>query len=410
MFTDFLYHLRGYGLKVSMMEWLALMRALTEGFSRSNLTVFYHLSRALLVKKEADFDTFDRAFATFFSDVADTFDVTEEILEWLQNPELPRELTDEERASIEALGFEELLATFKKRLEDQDERHDKGNKWIGTGGTSPFGHGGENPEGIRMGGGGGGRTAVQIAQSRRFRNLRNDRILDTRQIGVALRRLKRLEKDMGPEELDLDRTIDECARNGGDIELVFGPPKKNKIKLMLLVDVGGSMDPHTMLCERLFSAAHRASHFKKFTSRFFHNCVYEKIYTDISRWKGEATRDALKKVDETWSVILVGDAWMSPYELTYSGGAVDYYQDNPDTGLDWLKRIRKRCPKSVWLNPEPKRIWNAPTIRMIRQVFPMFPLTVDGLTDAIDVLRGAKPNKPVAEPIAEQTRAWGNLA
>ena len=137
---------------------------------------------------------------------------------------------------------------------------------------------------------------------------------------------------MGPEELDLDRTIDECARNGGDIELVFGPPKKNKIKLMLLVDVGGSMDPHTMLCERLFSAAHRASHFKKFTSRFFHNCVYEKIYTDISRWKGEATRDALKKVDETWSVILVGDAWMSPYELTYSGGAVDYYQDNPTPG------------------------------------------------------------------------------
>jgi len=410
MFSGFLYHLRGYGLKISMMEWLSLMRGLTEGFARSNLTVFYHLGRALLVKKEADFDTFDRAFASYFSDVSATFDVDEELLKWLENPKLPRELTDEERKSLQALGFEDLLETFRKRLEEQDERHDGGNKWIGTGGTSPFGHGGEHPTGIRVGGAGGGRTAVQVAQSRRFRNLRNDRVLDTRQIGVALRRLKKLAKDEGPEVLDLDKTIDESARNGGDIELIFGPPKKNKIKLLLLVDVGGSMDPHTKLCERLFSAAHRASHFKKFESRFFHNCVYEKLYTDISRWRGEATQDLLKKIDEKWSVVLVGDAWMSPYELTYSGGAIDYYHDNVDTGLDWLKRIRRRCPKSVWLNPEPKRIWNAPTIRLIRQVFPMYALTVDGLSEAVDVLRGAKPNKPSTEPLPDEARSWGALA
>jgi uncharacterized protein with von Willebrand factor type A (vWA) domain len=166
------------------------------------------------------------------------------------------------------------------------------------------------------------------------------------------------------------------------------------------------MDPHTQLCERVFSAAHRASHFKKFESRFFHNCIYEKIYTDISRWKGEPTKDMLKRVDDTWTVVLVGDAWMSPYELTYSGGALDYYHENPDTGLEWLKRLRRRCPKSVWLNPEPKRIWNAPTIRLIRQVFPMFPLTIDGLSDAVDVLRGAKPNKAIADPVPDETRSF----
>ncbi len=409
MFSGFLYHLRGYGLKISMMEWLSLMRGLAEGFARSNLTVFYHLGRALLVKKEADFDIFDRAFASYFSDVSSTFDLDEELLQWLENPKLPRELTDEERKSLEALGFEDLLEKFRKRLDEQDERHDGGNKWIGTGGTSPFGHGGEHPTGIRIGGAGGGRSAVQVAQSRRFRNLRNDRVLDTRQIGVALRRLKKLEKDEGPEELDLDKTIDESARNGGDIELVFGPPRKNKIKLLLLMDVGGSMDPHTKLCERLFSAAHRASHFKKFEARFFHNCVYDKLYTDISRWRGEQTKDLMKKMDEKWSVVFVGDAWMSPYELTYSGGAIDYYHDNVETGLDWLKRIRTRCPKSVWLNPEPKRIWNAPTIRLIRQVFPMYPLTVDGLGDAVDVLRGAKPNKASTEPLPDEARSWGTL-
>jgi uncharacterized protein with von Willebrand factor type A (vWA) domain len=407
MFTGFLYHLRSFGLKVSMMEWLALMRALSEGFSRSNLTVFYHLSRALLVKKEAEFDTFDRAFATYFRDVSEVFEVTEEVLAWLENPQLPRDLTDEERKSLKELGFEDLLASFKKRLEEQDGRHDKGNRWVGTAGTSPFGNAGKHPEGIRVGGAGGNRTAVQIAESRRFRNLRNDRILDTRQIGVALRRLRKLEKDEGPEELDLDKTIDHAARNAGEIDLIFAPPKKNRIKLLLLIDVGGSMDPHTQLCERLFSAAHRASHFKKFESRFFHNCIYEKVYTDISRWKGEPTKDMIKRVDDTWTVVLVGDAWMSPYELTYSGGALDYYHENPDTGLEWLKRLRRRCPKSVWLNPEPKRIWNAPTIRLIRQVFPMFPLTVDGLSDAVDVLRGAKPNKAVADPLPDETRSFG---
>jgi hypothetical protein len=396
MFVDFFYHLRGYGLKVTITEWLALMRALAIGYSRADLHVFYNLARCLMVKREADFDNYDRAFASFFMGVENHFDISDELLEWLSNPKLPRELTDEERAKLQALDLDELRERFKELLDEQKERHDGGNRWIGTGGMSPFGHGGEHPTGVRIGGSGGGRSAVQVATDRRFRNLRSDRILDTRQIGLALRRLRKLDKDEGPEELDIDETIDSSARNAGEIDLVFRPPKRNRIKLLLLIDVGGSMDPHTLLCERLFSAAHKANHFKKFEFKFFHNCVYENLYTDISRWKGEPTSRILKRLDHTWSVCLVGDAWMSPYELTHTGGAIDYYHSNQVTGLDWLRKFRDRCPNSIWLNPEPRRIWNAPTIHLIRQVFPMFELTIDGLTEGIDVLRGIRPNRALA--------------
>ena len=396
MFVDFFYHLRGYGLKVTITEWLALIRALAIGYSRADLHVFYNLARCLMVKREADFDNYDRAFASFFMGVENHFDISDELLEWLSKPELPRELTDEERAKLEALDLDELRERFKELLDEQKERHDGGNRWIGTGGTSPFGHGGEHPTGVRIGGSGGGRSAVQVATGRRFRNLRSDRILDTRQIGLALRRLRKLGKDEGPEELDIDETIDSSARNAGEIDLVFRPPKRNRIKLLLLIDVGGSMDPHTLLCERLFSAAHKANHFKKFEFKFFHNCVYENLYTDISRWKGAPTSRILKRLDHTWSVCLVGDAWMSPYELTHTGGAIDYYHSNQVTGLDWLRKFRDRCPNSIWLNPEPRRIWNAPTIHLIRQVYPMFELTIDGLTEGIDVLRGIRPNRALA--------------
>ncbi len=396
MFVDFFYHLRGYGLKVTITEWLSLMRALSIGYSRADLHVFYNLARCLMVKREADFDNYDRAFASFFMGVENHFDISDELLEWLSNPKLPRELTDEERAKLQALDLDELRERFKDLLDEQKERHDGGNRWIGTGGMSPFGHGGEHPTGVRIGGSGGGRSAVQVATDRRFRNLRSDRILDTRQIGLALRRLRKLDKDEGPEELDIDETIDSSARNAGEIDLVFRPPKRNRIKLLLLIDVGGSMDPHTLLCERLFSAAHKANHFKKFEFKFFHNCVYENLYTDISRWKGEPTSRILKRLDHTWSVCLVGDAWMSPYELTHTGGAIDYYHSNQVTGLDWLRKFRDRCPKSIWLNPEPRRIWNAPTIHLIRQVYPMFELTIDGLTEGIDVLRGIRPNRALA--------------
>ncbi len=397
MFTDCLLQLRAYGLKVSLTEWLGLTRALADGHARANLSVFYHLSRALLVKRETSYDLFDRAFADYFRGVDEHFDLNDELMEWLADPVLPRQLTAEELAALESLDLDELRERFTERLREQQERHDGGSRWIGTGGTSHFGHSGTNPAGIRVGGTGGGRSAVQVVRSRRFRNLRSDRVLDTRQIGMALRRLRRLGKDEGPEELDLDATIDRSARNGGEIDLVFGPPRKNRVKLLLLVDVGGSMDPHADLCERLFSAAHAANHFHTFDSRLFHNCVYERLFTDIYHRRGELTSDLLKRIDRRWSVIIVGDAWMSPFELTHRGGAIDLFHENAETGLSWLRRLRERCPSSVWLNPEGRRIWRSPSIRLIREVFPMFELTLDGLDEAVDVLCGRRANQPMGE-------------
>jgi len=399
MFTDFLFHLRARGLKVTLTEWLALIRALSEGHARANLEVFYHLARALLVKRESLYDLYDRAFAEYFRGVDQHFDLSDELLQWLQDPVLPRQLSEEELAAIEALDLDELRRRFAERLQEQQERHDGGSHYVGTGGTSPFGHGGSHPSGIRIGGAGGGRSAVQVAGERRFRNLRSDRVLDTRQIGTALRRLRQLGKDRRFEELDLDATVDKSARDG-DIDLVFGPPRKNRIKLLLLVDVGGSMDPHADLCERLFSATHAANHFRHFESRFFHNCVYEKLYTDIFHYRGEPTAEVLKRIDRTWSVVFVGDAWMSPFELTHAGGAIDFRHHNRTPGLAWLQRFRDRCPDSVWLNPEPRRIWNAPSVRLIREVFPMFELTLDGLQEAVDVLSGRRPNRPTGGPVA----------
>lgn len=396
MFIDFFYHLRRYGHHVTIPEWLSLMQALSLGHGRAHLQTFYHLARCLVVNRESDYDTFDRAFASFFHGVEDDLDLTDELLQWLQDPVLP-EISDEQRAMLEAMNFDELLKRFQDTLAEQKERHDGGNRWIGTGGTSPFGHGGVNPAGIRVGGPGRNRSAVQIAESRRFQNLRSDRLLDTRQIGLALRRLRRLNKDEGPEELDLEQSIQATARNAGDIELVMTPPRRNRIKLLMLMDVGGSMDVHTSLCERLFSAAHAANHFKQFRSLFFHNCPYETLYTNIALWEGLPTADALKQLDQSWSVIFVGDAWMSPYELTHVGGAIDYFHRNEKPGLYWLQQIRQKVPGSIWLNPEPLRHWHAPSIQLVRQVFPMFPLTVDGITEAVDVLRGARPNRPTLE-------------
>lgn len=403
MFVDFFYHLRDFGLKVSSTEWLALVQALCGGHARADLNTFYHLARCLLVKRESDYDTYDRAFASFFAGIETTPDVSDELFEWLDNPILP-DISDEDREKMRAFDLDELASRFRELLEEQKERHDGGNRWIGTGGTSPFGHGGEHPTGVRVGGAGGGRSAVQVAGSRRYRNLRCDRILDTRQIGIALRRLKRLHKDEGPEELDLDGTIDQSARNGGEIELVFGPPRRNRIKLVLLMDVGGSMDPYTHLCERLFSAAHAANHFKKFEYRFFHNCVYERLYTDMQHLKGEPTGEVLKNLDHTWSAVFVGDAWMAPTELTHGGGAIGFEHRNSTAGLEWLQRIRQRVQNSIWLNPEPRGRWDEPTIRLIRRVFPMYELTIDGLTEAVDVLRGTRPNRPSAN----QIRSRGN--
>ncbi|MBI5510341.1 MAG: VWA domain-containing protein [Deltaproteobacteria bacterium] len=394
MFVDFFLYLRETGLKVSLTEYLALVESLSKGLARAHLDVFYHLARALWIKRESDYDHYDRAFATFFRGVEAHVDLSDELLGWLANPVLPRALSPEELAALKRFDFDTLREELLQRLREQRERHDGGSHWVGTGGTSPFGHGGKNPQGIRIGGSAAGRSAVYVAESRRFRNLRHDRILDTRQIGAALKKLRQLGRDRGPEELDVEATIDKCAKNAGELELIFAPPKKNRVKLLLLMDVGGSMDPHVALCERLFSAAHAATHFKAFKHYAFHNCVYGRLYTDMTALEGPPTREVLQGLDSTWSVILVGDAWMSPYELTAVMDGFSLESREPAPGIEWLRRLRARCPTSVWLNPEPIGVWESASTRLIRQIFPMFSLTLDGLGAAVDVLRGSKPNRP----------------
>ena len=390
MFSDFLFFLRAVGLKVSLNEWLSVIEALSAGHARSNLNIFYNLARSLLVKKESHFDLYDRAFAEHFKGVPGHFELDEQLLDWLANPKLPRQLSEDELAALKALDLNELRKSFEERLKEQKERHDGGSHWIGTGGTSPFGHGGTNPAGVRVGGNGGNRSAIQVAEQRRFKNLRSDQVLDTRQMGVALRKLRRLTRHEGPGELDIDATIDTTARAGGEIELVFSPPRSNKTKLLLLMDVGGSMDPHSVLSAQLFSAAHAASHFKAFESYYFHNCIYEHVYTDMERYTGIRTDDLLKKLDATWSVMVVGDAWMSPYELTHSGGSIYFGHHNEDPGIVWLKRLKERCPNTVWLNPEPPRVWDSESIFIVRQIFSMYPFTLDGLSDSISDLKGLR--------------------
>lgn len=395
-FIGFFSFLREVGLPVAITEWLTFVEAVAKGHARSSLSGLYHLGRALMVKREAHLDLYDRAFATYFEGVENAFEFDDKLWDWLENPKLPKLLSDEELRQLQALDLDELKRLLEERMKEQKERHDGGNKWIGTGGTSPFGHGGTHPTGIRIGGQGGGRSAVQVAEERQFQNLRADRVIDTRQIGAALTRLRRLGTGEGPEELDVDESIHKSAREA-EIDLVFRPPRENRVKLLLLMDVGGSMDPHANLCERLFSAAHAASHFKAFRSYYFHNCVYETLYTDMAQYKGEPTEDVLKSVDESWTLVVVGDAWMSPYELSHVGGAITFSHQNAIPGIGWLKRLTERMPKSAWLNPEGRHIWHATSIQMVRRVFPMFELTMDGLTGAVDHLRGAKKVEPLTQ-------------
>ena len=392
MFIDFFYHLRDRGLPLGVTEFITLLDALAEGLARESLTHFYVVARSILVKRPAHFDVYDQAFAEYFRDAE--FDpetraqITDEVLQWLEeNPLPPPDLSEEELAELQEQDLEGLREEFEERLREQDEEHHGGDHWVGTGGTSPFGHSGEHPKGIRVGGEGRNRSAVQVASERRFRNLRKDVTLDVRDIGQALRRLRRLTRDGREEELDVEGTIDQTARNGGDIELVFQPPRQNTVKLLLLMDVGGSMTPYTRLTSRLFSAAHQASHFKAFESYYFHNCPYETLYDDMARREGTPTEDVFRNLDHTWRAIVVGDAAMAPEELMHQGGAINYYHDNDTSGIDYLRQLLEAVGEAVWLNPRPERWWHNWTIRKIRQLYDMYPLTMEGLEDAVEELR-----------------------
>jgi uncharacterized protein len=385
MFTDFYYLLRKKKVPVSITEWMTLMEALSQGLAY-NLDDFYYLARATLVKSETYFDQYDVAFQEYFKGIEGPADISEKILEWLKDPINRSNLTEEERALFDKMDLDELLREFEKRLAEQTEQHDGGNYWIGRGGTSPFGHSGSHPAGIRIGGQSRGRGAIQIAQERRFRNYRSDLTLDVRQVKIALRRVRQLSRIGTEDELDLEKTIDATARNAGDIELLWARSRKNAVKLLLLMDVGGSMEPFAELCSLLFSAAHTSSHFKDFQYYYFHNCIYENVYRDVETQEEVATDHLLRTLEPDYKVILVGDARMAITELTERYGAIYYYQRNDIPGVLWLKRIADHFTHCVWLNPEGGRFWNHPTVSMVSKMFPMYELNIDGIGDGVKKL------------------------
>jgi uncharacterized protein with von Willebrand factor type A (vWA) domain len=383
MLISFFFLLREGGLKVSITEFLTLLELLKQRVIRFNIDEFYYLSRACLVKDEALYDRFDRVFSAHFKGVQELFGPETANLpeEWLRR-QIELGLSEEEKAKIEALGgWEKLMETLKKRLEEQDERHEGGSKWIGTGGTSPFGAYGYNPEGIRIGQEGSRhRRAVKVWDKREFRNLDDSLELGTRNLKVALRRLRRFAREGAAEELDLPDTIDSTAKNAGFLDIKMVPERHNATKVLLFLDIGGSMDDHVRICEELFSAA--SSEFKHLEYFYFHNCVYEGLWKDNKRRHTDRTptMDVLHKYSSDYKLILVGDATMSPYEVHYPGGSVEHW--NEEAGSTWMKRLLDTYPKAIWLNPEPIKRWEyTPSIRMLSELMAerMFPLTVNGL-------------------------------
>lgn len=395
MLLAFFYTLRALKIPVGTQEWLRLMEALAKDLADSSLDKFYVLARALLVKSEALYDAYDQAFLMCFQGAEADARFKQELLDWLNrvvDPEQRPQLPD-----IDPLELEELRRRFRERLQEQTEAHHGGNYWIGSGGTSPFGHSGAHPSGIRIGGPGGGRMAVKVAEERRFRNYRHDRILETRQLKVALKRLRRLEAVGVAQELNVEKTIAQTCRNAGEIDLVFTPPRKNQAELLLLMDVGGSMDPYARMVEALFSAAHASQHFKAFKHFYFHNCIYSRLFVDAKLRDYVTTEDLFRRYRRSFHVIVVGDACMNPYELFVPNGSIDYWERNAEPGIAWLRRLREHYPSIVWLNPEPREYWDGhPTIHAVSQLIRMFPLSVEGLTEAVDNLRKAVVPPPEA--------------
>ncbi|MDP6709359.1 MAG: VWA domain-containing protein [Alphaproteobacteria bacterium] len=383
MFIDFFLELKKGKVPVTLKEYLTLLEAMKQGVPEYNVERFYYLSRTALVKDERNLDKFDQVFGKVFKgleaeDDAVGVDIPEE---WLRKlTELY--LSEEEKAEIEAMGgWEKLMEEFKKRLEEQEGRHQGGSKWIGTGGTSPFGAYGYNPEGIRMGQEGSRhRRAVKVWDKREYRNLDDSVVLGTRNIKVALRRLRRFAREGVPDELDLDETISSTAKNGGYIDIQMRPERRNTVKVLLLLDAGGSMDDHVRTCEELFSATR--AEFKHLEHYYFHNCLYEKVWKDNRRRHSEVipTWQVLHTYGPDWKLIFVGDATMSPYEVVYPGGSVEHWNEEP--GQVWMGRMLDHFKHSIWLNPVPDRHWQyTPSLEMLQQIMGhrMFPLTLDGL-------------------------------
>jgi hypothetical protein len=403
LFLDLFFGLRNAKVKVGLGEWMALLRALSSDALEPSLNDLYTVGRALLIKHEAQFDTWDQVFAAVFRGGEFPKAELEEILDWLADPKL-RHLSPEELAKLEALPLDELRRRFEERLREQKERHDGGNHYIGTGGTSPFGNSGANPAGMRVGGG-GGKSAVQIAEERRYADLRGDRVLDTRSLSVALKKLRRLTRNFGEPELEVEESIDKTCKNAGELELVFRPPRKNEARVLLLMDVGGSMDPHARLVEQLFSAASTLNAWRKFEAFFFHNCPYETVFTKISTGEGFPTADLLRERPKETFLIIVGDADMAPSELTSRWGSLPYYKGAAYApGLVWLHRLRSHFTRSIWLNPLAPKYWpGSYTIRTINLLYPMYPLTLEGLEEGVEHLL-----RRIPEPLPELPEEYRN--
>ena len=385
MLTDFFYHLRAHKLPVSVQEYLTLLEALQKSVMPPTLDDFYYLARMTLVKDETFFDRYDQAFAQFYKQLEAAFPLDEEIpLDWLIK-DFQKNLSDEEKAAIEKHGWDKLMELFKQRLEEQKERHAGGNKWIGTGGSSAFGHGGYHPEGIRMGGpSAGNRSAVKVWEKREFRDYDDQQELGTRNFKMALRRLRHFAREGAELELDLDETISSTARNAGFLDLQMVPERHNTVKVLMLLDVGGSMDDHIARVEELFSAAR--SEFRHLDVYYFHNCPYESLWQNNRRRASERfdTWDILRRYNDDWRLIIVGDATMSPYEILQPGGSVEH--QNKETGATWLQRLLENWPKSVWLNPEPEGYWQyRQSIAIIKNIVQdrMYGVTVSGLEQAM---------------------------
>ncbi len=394
MFVDFFYLLRAYGVPVTVTEWLTFSGALASGLVASSLDELYSVGRACLIKSEAYFDQYDQAFQHHFEGIETPQEIADAVWEWLADPLTMTGVSEEERRRLldmlSGVDLAELRRRFEERLGEQTEAHHGGDRWVGTGGTSAFGHSGWHPGGIRVAGTSQHKSAVKVAAQRRYRSYRTDAQVGVRQFELALRRLRQLsaKNDERPDELDLDETVRATADNGGILGLQYRKSRKNTVRVVVLMDVGGSMRPYISLCSQLFTALNRATHLKDLRFYYFHNCVYDHLYLDTSCSTAHSVRTArvLRELSGDYKLILVGDAAMAPSELHAPYGIIWWGHANDEPGIEWLRRLRRHFSHSVWLNTIPgadwDRVYGHHTIADVRRLFPMYELTVDGLTTA----------------------------
>ena len=386
MLINLFQTVRSSGVPCTLRELLDLLGALENQLVYANIDDFYYLSRAILVKDEKHYDKFDKAFDIYFKGIEKLEDVFQALIpeDWLRKA-FEKELDPEELKKIKSLGgLDKLLEEFKKRLEEQKERHEGGNKWVGTNGTSPFGHGGQNPEGIRVGGEGGQKSAVKVWEQRQYSNLDDSIIIGIRDIKMALRRLRKFARQGNDLELDMDGTIKSTAKNAGYLDIHMVPERSNTVKVIVLFDVGGSMDPYIKLCEELFSAI--KTEFKHLEYYYFHNCIYESVWKDNLRRSQERflVQDMINKYSSDYKVIVVGDATMAPYEITNPGGSIEHW--NEEAGHVWIKRLSNHFDNIAWLNPVPDDHWDyTSSVCILRDLCDnrMYPLTLKGLEEGM---------------------------